>query len=79
MKKIDKWIDKEEADINSELFRKHFKMQRPSGMLKALYTINDKKKNSNLVHFIKSGLNCFKKNENMSKEEKEIEKPDTRY
>ena len=58
-KKIDEWIDKEEADINSELFRKHFKMQRPSGMLKALYTINDKKKNSNLVHFIKSGLNYF--------------------
>ena len=34
-------------------------MQRPSGMLKALYTINDKKKNSNWVHFIKSGLNYF--------------------
>ena len=49
-------------------------MQRPSDMLKALNTINDKKKNSNLVHFIKSGLNCFKKNEKMSKEEKEIEK-----
>ena len=32
-------------------------MQMPSDMLKALYTTIDKKKNSNLVNLIKSGLN----------------------
>ena len=34
-------------------------MQMLSDMLKALYTTNDKKKSSNLVDLIKSGLNDF--------------------
>ena len=45
-------------------------------MLKTLYTTNDKKKNSKLVNVIKSGLSDLKnETENMSEEEKEIEKP----
>ena len=46
-------------------------------MLKAVYTTNDRKKNKDLVNVIKSGLSDLKNEiENMSKEEKEIEKPD---
>ena len=52
-------INKEEKGINRGLFQEHFKMQMPSDMLKALYTTNDKKKSSNLVDLIKSGLNDF--------------------
>ena len=45
-------------------------------MLKTLYTINDKKKNSKLVNVIKSGLSDLKNEiENTDEEEKEIEKP----
>ena len=45
-------------------------------MLKTLYTTNDKKKNSKLVNIIKSELSDLKnETENMSEEEKEIEKP----
>ena len=38
------WINRKETGINSEIFQKHFKFQRPSDMLKSLYTTNDKKK-----------------------------------
>ena len=46
-------------------------------MLKTLYTTNDnKKKNSKIVNAIKSGLSDLKNEiENISEEEKEIEKP----
>ena len=45
-------------------------------MLKAVYTINDRKKNKDLVNVIKSGLSDLKNEiENMSEKEKEIEKP----
>ena len=45
-------------------------------MLKTVYNTNDKKKNNDLVIMIKSGLNELKREtENMSEEEKEIEKP----
>ena len=54
---VNEWINKEKKVINRGLFQKHFKMQMPSDMLKALYTTIDKKKNSNLVNLIKSGLN----------------------
>ena len=33
-------IIKEEKDINTELFKKHFNFQRPSDMLKSLYKVN---------------------------------------
>ena len=45
-------------------------------MFKAVYTINDKKKNNNLVSVIKRGLSDSKNEiKNMAEEEKEIEKP----
>ena len=45
-------------------------------MLKDLYRTYDKQKNSKFVNVIKSGLNDLKNEiENMSEEEKEIEKP----
>ena len=44
--------------------------------MKDLYRINDKYKNKDLVNVIKSGLTDLKnETENMSEEEKEIEKP----
>ena len=70
-------INKKETGINKELFKKHFNFQRPSSMLKDLYQINDREKNNKLVSVINSGLKDFKKEtEKMSKEEREIEKPD---
>ena len=45
-------------------------------MFKAVCTTNDKNKNSKLVELIKSGLRDLRNEiENMSKEEKQIEKP----
>ena len=45
-------------------------------MLKSVYKTNDKKENGKLVNIIKSGLSDFKNEfEDMSEEEKEIEKP----
>ena len=45
-------------------------------MFKAVCTTNDKNKNSKLVELIKSGLRYLRNEiENMSKEEKQIEKP----
>ena len=46
-------------------------------MLKDLYQTNDREKNSKLVSVIKSGLKDLEtKIKRMSKEEREIEKPD---
>ena len=45
-------------------------------MLKSVHKTNDKKKNSKLANITKSGLSDFKNEvEDMSEEEKEIEKP----
>ena len=45
-------------------------------MFKAVCTTNDKNKNSKLVELIKSGLRDLRNEiENMSEEEKQIEKP----
>ena len=52
--------------------KKHFKFQRPSDMLKLLYTTKEKAKNNELVNVINSGLKEISK---MSKDEKKIEKP----
>ena len=68
-------VNKKETGINYELFEKHIKFKRPSDMLKSVYKTNDKKNNSKLVNIIKSGLSDLKnKTEDMSEEEKEIEK-----
>ena len=45
---IDWMINKEDADVNQEIFQKYFKIQKLSLMYKVLRTINDKKGNSNV-------------------------------
>ena len=70
-------INKEETDINSELFKKHFSFQRPSEILKALYTTKTRRTNEKLVNGIKAGLSDLKNEiKEMSDDEIEIEKPD---
>ena len=77
MSEFNEWVNKKETCINRELFKKNFNFQRPNDMLKTAYNTNDRKKNSDLVNVIKSGLSDLKNEiENMSKEEKEIGKPD---
>ena len=74
---FNEWINKEETDINKELFKEHFNFQRPSDMLKYLHQANDRGKNDKLVSVIISGLEDLKKKiREMSEEEREIEKPD---
>ena len=76
--KVIEWvINKEGTHVNQEIFQKYFKIQSPSLMYKVLRTINDKERNSNLVDKFNSALKDLKEEtKNMSKEEKEIEKPD---
>ena len=74
---FNEWINNEETDINKELFEKHFNFQRPSSMLKYVFKVNDREKNNELVSVINSGLKGLKEEIiEMSKEEREIEKPD---
>ena len=70
-------INREKLPINNELFKKHFKLERPVFMYKVLYeTNNDKEKNSKLVNIFNSGLEDLEKeNKEMSEEEIETEKP----
>ena len=42
---FNKQINKEEININTELFKKYFNFQRPSNMLKFLYKANTKRRN----------------------------------
>ena len=58
---FNEWINKKEKDINKELFTKHFSFQRPSEMFEFLYQTNDRKKNSELVDVINSGLKDLEK------------------
>ena len=75
---INRLMKKKKASTTNYLkrilsFKDH---QRPNDMLKSVYKTNDKKKNSKLVNIIKSGLSDLKNEiEDMSEEEKEIEKP----
>ena len=74
---LNKWIIDEEENINTELFKKYFKFQRPSDILNYLNKINDKEENNNLMNMINTGLKNLKKEINeMSEKEKEIEEPD---
>ena len=76
MCKFNEWVNKKYTSINYKLFKKYFKFQRPSDMLKDLYRTNDKYKNNKLVNVMKSGLSDLKNEiEDMSEEEKENEKP----
>ena len=58
--KFNKWVNKQETDINKELFKNHFIFQIPSALLKNLYKTNDKEKNRLLLSVINSGLKDFK-------------------
>ena len=76
MKEFNELINKEETDINRELYQRHLNIQRPSKMLKIVYTTNDKKENNKLVDVIKSGLSDLKNEiEKMSENEKIIKQP----
>ena len=70
-------INREKLLINSELFKKYFKVQKPVFMYKVLYeTNNDKEKNSELVNIFNSGLKDLEKEiKEMSEEEIETENP----
>ena len=54
-------INKEESEINKDLFKDHLNFQRPSDMLKYLHQANDRKKNNKLVIVINSGLEDLNK------------------
>ena len=73
---LNKRINDEEIDLSEELFKKYFKIQRPSDMLMYLNKTNDKKENNELVNVINPGLKDLKKIKKMSKEEKEAEDPE---
>ena len=76
MNEFNEWVNREETSINRELFKKHFNFQRPSDMLKTIYTTDNIKKNNDLVNVIKCGQGDLKNEiENMGEKEKEIEKP----
>ena len=75
--KFNEWVNKQETNINNELFKNNFSFQTPSALLKELYKTNDKEKNRLLVSVINSGLKDLKeKIKEMSEEERKIEKPD---
>ena len=75
---LNKRIIDEEIDLNEELFKKYFKIQKPSDMLMYLNKTNDKEKNNELVNVINSGLKDLKEEiKKMSEEEKEIEDPES--
>ena len=72
---IEWMINRERSPINNELFKKHFKVQKPIVMYKVLYETNNKEKNSKLVNIFNSGLkNLEEEIKEVSGEEKEIEK-----
>ena len=71
---IEWMINKERAPINNELFKKHFKVQKPIIMDNVLYGTNDKKKNSELVDIFNSGLKDLEEEiKEMSEKERQIE------
>ena len=74
---IKQTFNREKLPINNELFKKHFKLEKPILMHKVLHeTRNDKEKDSKLVNIFNSGLEDLEKEiKEMSKEEIEIEKP----
>ena len=39
--RFNEWVNRKETGMNSEIFQKHFSFQKPSDMLKAVYTAND--------------------------------------
>ena len=59
---IEQTFNKEKLPINNELFKKHFKVEKPILIHKVLHeTRNDKDKNSKLVNIFNSGLEDLEK------------------
>ena len=59
---IEWMVNREKAPINNELFKKHFKVQKPIFMYKVLYETNDdKEQNSRLVNIFNNGLKDLEK------------------
>ena len=59
---IEWMINREKLHINNELFKKHFKLQKPVLTYKVSYkTNNDKEKNSKLLKVFNSGLEYLEK------------------
>ena len=50
MNGFNEWVNRKETGINFELFKTYFNFQRPSDMLKVVYT-NDKKKKNKSVNY----------------------------
>ena len=76
-KTLNKHITDEKTDVNNEIFRKYFKVQRPSDMLVLLNRTDDTEKNNKLVNLINSGLKDLKEEiKKMSEAEIENEDPD---
>ena len=70
-------IIKYEKDINMKLFQKHFDVQRPSLILKSLYSIDDKETNNDFSDMVGSSLTDLKDNlRTMFQNENKIEQPD---
>ena len=75
-KTLNKHITDEKTDVNNEIFRKYFKVQRPSDMLVLLNRTDDTEKNNKLVNLINSGLKDLKEDiKKMSEAEIENEDP----
>ena len=58
---FNEWVNRKETGINTEIFQKYFRYQRPSDMLKHLCRTNDKYKSNHLVNLIKNELSYLKK------------------
>ena len=77
VKKLSELVDKEETDLNRELFQEHFKFSKSSLLLRELYCIKNKQTKKKLVDLIKSRLRDLKdKIKKMPENKIEIEKPD---
>ena len=73
---IESIINEEGLSINDELFKKHFKIKKPSLIYKVLSETNDKEKNNKLVNIFNSGLKDLENEiKNMSKRERKTKQP----
>ena len=60
VKELNKLVNKEETDMNWELFQKHFKFTKPSALLKKLCCTNNTKENKKVSRFNRKWIKRFK-------------------
>ena len=73
VKKFIQYIENESKGINYDLFKYYFNFVARSILVKRLYEIKNKKRNSKLVNVIKSGLKDLKNKINkISEDEKKL-------